>query len=330
MLRRRLSGFSVRRTAPPPKPSTPTPRRINAKFVVKTGSVPSISAGGSETVVEYEIPKGYAFELVYLGIQPDYDPATGASYAYHLKVAKTGDTFWPPEDDKALCRAGLNWFSPGTANAKKPLFKFDEPGRRGNLTLKFPSGSKAQVIVFADPDNDAGAVKGIIAGYLYDNEDLTALFGAGVNVNNFDKLPGGANQGNIRKFLWIHGDYNTQATSGKQRPDTVLQREVQDWERITLTHVGFKGTTHTQYMRLFDTRRKWTLPYNEPYFYVVEGFNGVPFGDADEFAEPLAIPRVTVPVFNNTVLRVDVWDDGNAVPAKNIWVQFRGIYETLG
>ena len=310
------------------KPVTAPLPAGTVEIVEKYDSTNSISANGYDSLIDYEVPEGYVAELVGLGIIPDYDPSDGSSHALYVKVASETGEFWPPAGAKALCKHGMNWFSWGSPASKKPLFMFDQPGKRNSLTLKFNTKDTIKIHIYADDTgvSDYVYVRALI--YLYDVNALKRYFGID-DLSKFATLPGGHMQGNIRKFLFIDYAINSSATEGKGKWEDVYSKEIAEYEQVTVTHIGVIGHANALYGRLFETKNEKKLPDREPYWLVNEVRNVLPFGDCDMILGPAALPANKIPTYNFTTLKFQVQDNNAAIPADSFVVQLKGVYRKV-
>jgi hypothetical protein len=299
-----------------------------AKFVPLYGEVDSIPANSQVPIIEYKVPTGYVAELFAIGVIPDYDPATGASYLDGVSVAHAtdvgagvGSVF--PHSNISANHNGKNAAPYGDRASKQPILVIDRPLTPNNLTYKFASGRVIQIVGKAG-STATGKVRARAFIYLLDASEVVSRFGAG--LNEFASLPGGHNQ--ERPVLPYFEYYDNKATAGTGSWEKLAQIKVEDYEEIQLTQIGVAPHDNAYQLRLYDDRENKYFPDRDPYYFrITPEENMLPFGDDDDYQPRLPLPEdITTHVWTHTSLDLEIKDKNAVIPDAGVRVQLVGIY----
>jgi len=286
----------------------------------------SISANSSAVILEYEVPSGYALEVVAVGVVPDFDPtdqSSGLEYVY-FKEGTSGKVI-PNMEFYA------NWFYNtlpfGDQGSRQPIRRFDTPLTKGNLTLKFSEKEKFQVVGVAG-SSAAGLVKCRMIGFLLEEADVQSVYG--VSIGDFPKLPGGhANENN--EFLYAKRVTNSSATSGAGKFEDIGTIEFPDWLSVRLTHIGVKPHAYSANMKIYDEKTKIEFPDRDPYWLIYEYANTLPMGSHLDRHPMQPLPAVIGAYeWRNTTMHIQVKDTGSAIPAGGLKIQLLGVQRRVG
>jgi hypothetical protein len=290
------------------------------KLVELFGVVSTLAANSTAKIIDWKVPDGYCAELFALGVQPDYDPTTGASNLLSTEI-------W--FDDKATGikfltnHNGKNFLPFGDRACKQPLFKIDDPGNPTSLTVKYNEGMKIQLAVTTGPAAIVSPVRARAQVMLYEEADAQSIFG--VPISNLASLPGGVMQEKpVRLFAEFTNNY---ATLARATWENAYSKEVKDYEAINLTRVGVAPDTHSDSLMIRDYRLKKEFPEYEPYWKINSAYNMLPFGDDDDEQAPVLPSIISQHDFTNTTLEIRVKDDGSA--SSTISIQVLGVYRRL-
>jgi len=310
-----------RRARPAKTISRPTtPSRGSVKYVELFGTLSSLGAGLSKAIIDYTIPDGYGAELYAIGIQPDYDPATGTSNLLDTEIGYdnklTGIKF-------LTNHVGKNFLPYGDRASKQPIRLLDYPMRVGNLTPKFNEGMRIQIVVTAGSSAVSNTVNARAKVLLYEDVDARAIYGVG--IDRLATIPGGVEQ-SLRQELFA--DYvDGYTTAGKGAWEDAYTKSIKDFEQVRLTHIGVVPDAHSDELKIRDLRTKQEFPEYEPFYKVNEVYNALPFGDDDDYQPTQRLPSVIAShIFSNTTLEVKVKDDGNA---STLSIQLLGTYRRV-
>ena len=300
------------------------PGHRSVKYVEYYGSVSSITAGLTKDIIEYTVPDGHCAELYAIGVMPDYDPAEEESNLEYISIAHDDIDFGL----KFLCNhLGMNSLPYGDRASKQPIRLLDYPMRRGNLTLKFNEGVEIEVKGTAGSSDVSRTVRARIKLLLYEPEDVAAIYGA--TISNFATLPGGHDQ-SLPQLIFADYAKLSAASGGDQRWTDLYSKKVQTYEQITITHIGVKPHANADSLKLYDLRLKWEAPEYEPYFKINEQYNALPFGDDDDYQPTQKLPSVIAEhVFTNTTMKVQIRDNGTAIPQYGVACQLFGVYRRV-
>jgi hypothetical protein len=292
------------------------------KYVELFGTLTSgsLGAGLSDYIIEYTVPNGHCAELYAIGVQPDIDAGATTSNAKELEICYdnkgTGIKF-------LINHMGKNFLPYGDADSLQPIRQLDFPMRPGNLTVKFNAGMTIQLKVTAKGalQSDMYARAKVL---LYEPQDVAAVYGS--TISNFATLPGGVQQA---MPVMLFTDYvENVSTSTRSRWEVAYTREVEDFEQITLTHIGVVPDANADAAKLYDTRLKWEAPEYEPYWKITQGINALTFGDDAEYQPTYKIPSVIADhVYTNTDMQVQFRDNGSA--QSTISLQLLGVYKRV-
>jgi len=295
------------------------------KYVEYFGEITTgITAGLTVDLMEYKVPDGHCAELYALGIMPDYDPATETSNLLDVAIAHDDIDF----GYKFLCNhLGMNSLPYGDRASKQPIRLLDYPMRKGNLTPKFNEGVEIEVKVTAGANNVTEAVRGRMKILLYEPGDVARYYGA--TISNFATLPGGYDQ-TLPQMLFVDYARLSAATAGNQRWTDLYSYDVKDYEQIMLSHIGVKPHANADSLKLYDHRLKWEAPEYEPYFKINEVYNALPFGDDDDYQPTQKLPSMIAShVFTNTTMKIQIRDNGSAIPQYGVAAQLFGTYRRV-
>lgn len=295
------------------------------------GEVSSIGANQSAVIAEFQVPNGHVAEIFEVGVIPDYDPSTGASYldgiyfAHSSELEKLGTAF--EHSNLSANYNGKNAAPYGDIACKQPPLLIDYPSTSGNLTYKEAGGKVLQIVGKAG-SSDTGKVRVRARIAVYSNEEVPVYFG--VDASEFTSLPGGPDQRNPVLPYFEYFD-NAEATAGNGAWEDIKVTQVQDYEEITLTRMGIAPSDNCEWFRIYDSRVSKYFPSLDNYpFRVTPTENVFPFGGCDSYQPTQAVPAdLAAHVFTNTNIHFQLRDNGNSVPADGIRVQLFGIYKKL-
>ena len=294
------------------------------KFVELYGTLNSLSANLSDEIIDWEIPDGHAAELVGVGIIPDYDPSDGSSNLLETEIGYddklTGIKFLTNHN-------GMNALPYGDRASKRPMFRFDEPMRRGSLTVKYSEGQTIQIVITAGSTAISRTVYARALVYLYEKGDCERVFG--VPISRLNTVTGGVSQ---ELPVMYFADYALleSATGGNAKWTDLYSKTLKDFEHLNLTKLGVKPHDNADALKVYDSRLKKEWPEYEPYWTITRVANMLPFGDDDDYQGPRDLPAVLKNhTFTHTTLKIQIRDTGTAIPANGVAVQLYGVYRRV-
>lgn len=288
----------------------------------------SISDGAEGLIISWQVPTGYVAELIGVGVIPDYDPDTGASYLDRVMIAagtsanRVGKKF---DHANFSAKYGKNILSYGGDGAEQPLFEIRPYLTPDSLTYKFAEGKYIQIVGYAS-GGTASNVKARAKVLLIPKEEVPQYYG--VSADRFATLPGGHDQD---KPVLLYAEYfDNEATSGGSRWEDLASIDIQSYEYLRITHIGATPAEHADALKIYDMRTKEEIPDREPYWKITTGANMLPFG-GDTSKQPIyALPGfIASKEWNNTTLKIQIRDDGTSVSAGEVRVQLLGVYRVV-
>lgn len=288
-----------------------------------------IGDNAQDIILSWQVPTGYVAELVAVGVIPDYDPDTGASYLDTVQIAsgtrgdRIGKIF---EHSVFSANYNKNILSYGNETTKQPLFKFGEYGNPHSLTYKFASGRYIQIIGGAS-GGTTGTIKTRALVVLYEKDEVPVIFG--VPAERFSTLPGGHDQEN--PILLYAEVFDNSATSGNAKWEDLASIDLESYEYLSIHKIGVIPHANADALKIFDNRTKEEFPDREPYWKVQEGVNMLPFGRDQDIIPMRELPDfISSKVFNDTTLKIQIRDNGTSIPADAMRVQVLGVYMVRG
>lgn len=295
------------------------------KFVEVVGSLAALAADLSNKIIDYTIPDGYAAELLSVGIMPDWNVGAGASRLLDTEIGHDGKL----SGIRFLTNhAGMNALPYGDRLSKQPMLALGTPMKRGSLTPKFNEGMKMQVVVTAGAVAIADTVRARMHLLLYEPSDCLSVFGVG--ISKLATIVGGVEQSSPERLF---ADYELleSATAGRGQWEDAYSKSIQDYEQIQLSHVGVKPHANGLNLKLYDLRNKREFPEYDPYFTIAETYNGLPFGDDDDYMPIQRLPDIIAGyIYTNTDFAVKVRDNNAVIPIGGMATQLLGHYRRIG
>jgi len=301
------------------------------KFVPLYGEVDSIPANSSKPIIEYKVPSGYVAELFAIGVIPDLDPATGASYldgvsvAYSDQEGVVGSVF--QHSNISANHDGKNAAPYGNAASRQPMLVIDRPLTFGNLTYKFATGKIIQLVGRAS-GTATGKVRARAFIYLLDKNDVMNIWG--ISLDDFASLAGGHNQS--KPVLPYFEYYDNKATSGTGDWENLASIKVEPYEEIQLFQCGVHPHDNSKLLRFYDDRLNKYFPDRNPYYWRITATeNMLPFGDDEDYQGRLPLPDDIVNhIWTETNLDIQIQDNNAVIPEGGVRVQLVGIYRSKG
>lgn len=292
------------------------------------GTLAALGAGLSKNIIAETVPDGHCAELYALGAKFSLGMGYLAKNVLDLEIGYDGGK-------KTGIRFGISNYTfggvPGVlpwGDLRNPPLLLDYPMRKGNLTVKFNEGQDMELILTADSVAIAADVYARAKVLLYEPADVAALYGVG--ISKFATLPGGVSQAMPQRLF---ADYAySPVTGGDEKWTELYSKKVQDYEQITLSHVGLASmaATHLEALRLYDYRTKKEFPEYEPYSKINCYYNTLPIGGDVSDVPIQKLPSVIANyAWRNTTLYVYFKDDGTAVAAYDGGLQLLGKYRRV-
>lgn len=294
------------------------------KFVEKVGSLSSLAANLSSHIIDYEVPDGYAAELIAVGIMPDWNVGAGASRLLDTEIGYedklTGIKF-------LTNHAGKNALPYGDRLSKQPMMLLGTPMTKGSLTPKFNEGMDIEIVVTAGTTAIADTVRARMHVLLYEPADCERVFGVG--ISKLATIVGGVEQSMPERLFAEYASLAT-ATAGRGQWEDLYSKSIKDYEQIQISHVGILPHANLLNLKLYDLRAKKEFPEYDPYFTVAEAYNSLPFGDDDDEQPIQRLPNIVAGyVYTNTDFAVKIRDNNAVVPIDGCAVQLLGHYKRV-
>ncbi len=284
----------------------------------------TISANSEATILSYTVPSGYALEIFAIGIVPDLDASTNTS-GLHKVYPRVDGVAW--EDLEWAANWFYNSLPMGDPASLQPIKQISSPLTPGNLTLKVGEKSTFELRGVTLGTATQGTIKVKCLGYLLEKEDVQSIYGT--DIGGFTGLPGSVK--NTDLGLYAEVVINSSATGGDNKFTNILEKDIPNYKQIIVNAMGVKTHANADALRFYDERTNVYFPDREPYFVVKQGVHGWSFGSHLDYQPVKTLPN-PIPswVWTNTVLRLQLRDNGTAVPANSFVVQLYGLQRKVG
>ncbi len=294
------------------------------RFIELYGEYSGTILKNSEAVIfEYTVPTGYALEIYALGIVPDYDPSTGAS-GLHAVYFKDNDL--PFENLFYPANYYYNALPFGGGYSKQPIRKFGDPLTPGSFTLKFREKRTFKVVGQTLNADTVGNIKVRALGYLLEPDDISKVYGT--DMAGFGELPGSQRFIAGRPFGMVI--YNSAASSGDTKWNTLLSKDIPDYEQYIVTHMAVKPTTNLDALRFYDVKDSLYMPDREPWLLAREEDYTWPFGGPNDYEGMRVLPApFPTHIWTNTTMTIEYRDLGTAISANDLIVFIYGIWKKV-
>ena len=231
-----------------------------------------------------------------------------------------------PHSNFSANHIGRNALPYGDRASKRPVFMFDTPLKKGNLTYKFNPGETINIVGVADSTGVSKVVRARAGVFLLEEEDVRKIYGVG--ISDFASLPGGHQQHKPKLLYAEYFDLEKETTPNAWCE--LANISIESYEAINIHYVGFAPSDHTYQLKFVDNRTKFEFPDREPYFIVKREANALPFGDDDDYQGPRVMPPVfQTYTWTNTNMLVLLRDDGTSVKAGECRIQLIGVYRQI-
>ena len=294
------------------------------RFIELYGTYSSTIAANSEaTIYSYTVPTGYALEVFALGIVPDYDASTDTSGLFQVYFK---DNDLPFENLYFPANYHYNALPFGGGYSKQPIFKFGEPLTPGNFTLKFAEKRTFSIVGQTLGTATQGDIKIRALAFLLEPDDISKVYGT--DMGGFGTLPGSQSFLAGRPFGKVL--YNSAASSGDTKWNTLLSLDVPNYEQYVVTHMAVKPTTNLDALRFYDVKDSLYMPDRDPWLLAREADYTWPFGSANDYQGMRVLPApLPTHVWTNTTLEIDYRDLGTAISANDLIVYIKGIWKKV-